>query len=132
MVKRVRTREEVAEIKIREQIKLSLVLQQRGLNREIANGGCPTARGKVYITSIFQKDGQLNITRPQLCVECVIRAYLNQKDIRNRRRPRYDIKLVEEEIRKYCTVKNHKEKCPAYRRLLEETQNVIVKREFTV
>ena len=59
MARRVRTTEEVEEIKIREKIKFSLVRQQINLNREIGRGGCPTARGKVYITSIFEKDGWL-------------------------------------------------------------------------
>ena len=129
---RVRTLEEVKEIKRREKIKLSLTLEQRNLNREIRAGGCPTARGKVYITSIFQKDGQLAIGPPALALVCMIRGYLNQKDIRNRKPARYDAKLGEEEIRKYCISEKHKEICPAYRRLLEETDNIIVKRELDI
>ena len=82
---RVRSLEEVQEIKRREKIKLSLVLQQRELNRLIYYGGCPTARGKVYITSIFEKNGHLAIREPQLCLICMIREHLNQKDYRNRR-----------------------------------------------
>ena len=127
---RVRTTEEVEEIKIREKIKLSLVRQQINLNREIGNGGCPTARGKVYITSIFQKNGQLSITRPHLCMECIIRAHLNQKDVRSGKRPRYDPRLPEEEIRKFCASKYYKEKCPVRRRFLEETDSLIVKRDY--
>jgi len=126
---RVRTREEVEEIKIREKIKLSLVRQQINLNRELAHGGCPTARGKVYITSIFQKNGQLSIRRPQLCLRCMIRAHLNQKDIRNRRAAKYDATLDEAEIRKYCISKDFKQKCPVYRRFLEEAVSTIVTRE---
>jgi len=127
---RVRTLEEVEEIIIREKIKLSLVRQQINLNREIANGGCPTARGKVYITGIFQKNGKLSLRRPQLAVRCMIQAHLNQKDIRNRRRPRYDPILAEPEIRKYCTSKEFKTKCHAYRRFLAEADSTIVTREL--
>jgi hypothetical protein len=127
---RVRTREEVEEIKIREKIKLSLVRQQIDLNREIGRGGCPTGRGKVHITSIFQKDGQLSVTRPHLALECVIRAHLNQKDIRTGKKARYDTRLPEPEIRTYCACKDYKEKCPVRRRFLEETDSLIVKRDL--
>lgn len=127
---RVRTAEEVEEIKLRERIKLSLVRQQIELNRDIGHGGCPTARGKVYITSIFQKNGQLSVTRPHLALECQIRAHLNQKDIRARRAAQYDPRLEEAQIRNYCTCKTYKDKCPALRRFIEETDSVIVKREL--
>ncbi|HUV39749.1 MAG TPA: hypothetical protein VMY39_09060 [Planctomycetota bacterium] len=127
---RVRSREEVEEIKIREKIKLSLVSQQRDLNALIARAGCPTARSKVYITSIFQKNGQLSITRPQLCLRCAIRAHLNMMDIKNRRAPRYDPKLDEPQIRRYCVTKNWRTECAAYRRLYEETDNLLVRREL--
>ncbi len=127
---RVRTIEEVEEIKLREKIKLSLVRQQLDLNRLIGHGGCPTARGKVYITSIFQKDGMLSITRPHLALECAIRAHLNLKDMRQRKRAMYDPRLSEDDIRTYCAVKQFKEKCPALRRFLEETDSLIVKREL--
>lgn len=126
---RVRTREEVEEIKIREKIKLSLVRKQIILNRELGRGGCATARGRVYITSIFQKNGQLSLRRPQLALRCMIRAHLNQADIRNGRRPRYDVILDEAEIREYCLSKEHKTKCHAYRRFVEDAVSVIVKRE---
>ena len=126
---RVRTREEVEEIKIREKIKLSLVRQQINLNREISYGGCPTGRGKVYITSIFQKNGQLSIRRPQLALRCMIRAHLNQKDIRNRKRVIYDPILAEAEIRELCASKNFRTVCRAYRRFLEEADSTIVTRE---
>jgi hypothetical protein len=127
---RVRTVEEVEEIKIREKIKLSLVRQQIDLNRTIGVGGCPTARGKVYITSIFQKDGQLSITRPHLALECLIRGHLNQKDIKRRRAPSYNPRLEEPQIRDYCCCKTYKDKCPALRRFLEETDSILVKREL--
>jgi len=126
---RVRTREEVEEIKIREKIRLSLVRQQINLNREIGYGGCPTGRGKVYITSIFQKNGQLSIRRPQLALRCMIRAHLNQKDIRNRRRSIYDPILAEAEIRELCANKNYRLVCRAFRRFLEEADSTIVKRD---
>jgi len=126
---RVRTWEEVEEIKIREKIKLSLVRKQIILNRDLGRGGCATARGRVYITSIFQKNGQLSLRRPQLALRCMIRAHLNQADIRNGRRPGYDIILDEAEIREYCLSKEHKTKCHAYRRFVEEALSVIVKRE---
>jgi hypothetical protein len=126
---RVRTHEEVEEIRLREKLKLSLVRRQIDLNAELGRNGCPTARGRVYITSIFQKNGQLSVTRPQLCVECVIRAHLNQKDIRRRKRPMYDSKLDEEKIRKYCISGDYKTICSAYRRFIEETDSTIVKRE---
>jgi len=106
------------------------VRQQIDLNREIGRHGCPTARGKVYITNIFQKDGKLSVSRPQLCMECIIRAHLNQKDMRNLKRPRYEPKLKEAEIRKYCAAKNYKDLCPARRRFLEETDSLIVKKDF--
>ena len=127
--KRVRTLEEVKEIRVREKIKLSLVRQQINLNREIAHGGCPTARDKVYITNIFQKDGQLAVDRPQLCVVCSIRQHLNQKDVRNRRRAIFEPKLKEPEIRELCAHKDFKIKCRAYRRFVEESTSTIVKRE---
>jgi len=127
---RVRTREEVEEIKLRKKIKFSLVRQQINLNREIGHGGCPTARGKVYITNIFQKDGQLAVSRPQLCLVCSIRAHLNQKDMRNRRRPIYEPKLKEPEIREFCNTTEYKTKCRAFRRFVEETDSYIVKREI--
>jgi hypothetical protein len=126
---RVRSREEVEEIKIREKIKFSLVRQQINLNRELGRGGCPTARGKVYITSIFEKDGQLSVTRPQLCLECLIRQHLKQKDHRARRRVMFETKLPEPEIREFCNTKYYKEKCYAYRRFVEETSSLIVKRD---
>ena len=127
---RVRTVEEVEEIKLREKIKLSLVRQQIDLNREIGRGGCPTGRGKVHITSIFQKNGQLSLTRPHLALECVIRGHLNQKDVRQGRRPKYDTRLGEADIRAYCSCKEYKEKCPVRRRFLEETDSLIVKRDM--
>ena len=127
---RVRTAEEVEEIKLREKIKLSLVRQQIDLNREMGHGGCPTARGKAYITSIFQKNGMLSITRPHLSLECQIRAHLNQKDMRNRKAMIYDPRLDETQIRQYCCSKHFKDKCPAYRRFIEETDSIIVKREI--
>lgn len=127
---RVRTAEEVEEIKVREKIKLSLVRQQLDLNRIIGTHGCPTARGKVYITSIFQKDGQLSVSRPHLALECQIRQHLNQKDVRLRRRAIFEPRLEEPDIREYCACKTFKEKCPAFRRFIEETDSVIVKREL--
>ena len=127
---RVRTVEEVEEIKLREKIKLSLVRQQIDLNREIGQGGCPTARGKVYITSIFQKNGQLSVTRPHLSLECQIRAHLNQKDLRNRKPAMYDPRLDEPQIRQYCATRYYKEKCHVLRRFVEETDSIIVKREL--
>lgn len=127
---RVRTVEEVEEIKLREKIKLSLVRQALDLNREIGHGGCPTARGKVYITSIFQKNGMLSITRPHLSLECQIRAHLNMKDMRSRKAMMFDPRLDEAQIRQYCCSKHFKDKCPAYRRFLEETDSIIVKREL--
>ncbi len=127
---RVRTKEEVEEIKLREKIKLSLVRQQLDLNRIIGQGGCPTARGKVYITSIFQKDGQLSVSRPHLALECQIRQHLNQKDVRMRRRAMFEPRLEEKDIREYCACKTFKEHCPSYRRFIEETDSVIVKREL--
>jgi len=127
--KRVRTVEEVEEIKRRKRIKLSLVGQQGALNREIAHGGCPTARGKIYITSIFQKNGKLAVGPPRLALRCMIRGHLNMKDMKNRRAPRYEAKLGEADIRKYCNNPNFKTECPAHRRLLEETDSLIVKRE---
>ena len=126
---RVRTEEEIEEIKIREKIKLSLVRQQINLNRELGRGGCATARGRVYITSIFQKNGQLSLRRPQLALRCMIRAHLNQKDVRNGRRAMYDVIMPEAEIREFCHSKKHKEKCRAYRRFIEEAISTIVKRE---
>ena len=129
MARRVRTTEEVEEIKVREKIKFSLVRQQINLNRELSYGGCPTARGKVYITGIFQKNGQLSLRRPQLALRCMIRAHLNEKDMRNRRRAMYDPVLDEAEIRKYCTTKQFKTECRAYRRFIEEATSTIVTRE---
>ena len=127
---RVRTVEEVEEIKLREKIKLSLVRQQIDLNREIGHGGCPTARGKVHITSIFQKNGQLSVSRPHLSLECSIRAHLNQKDTRNRKPALYDPRLDEPQIREYCCTKYYKEKCHVLRRFIEETDSLIVRREL--
>jgi hypothetical protein len=127
---RVRTVEEVEEIKLREKIKLSLVRQQIDLNRVIGRIGCPTARGKVHITSIFQKNGQLSVTRPHLALECVIRAHLNQKDMRRGKRIMYDPRLGEPEIKEYCAIKEYKERCPCRRRFLEETDSLIVKRDI--
>jgi len=126
---RVRTKEEVEEIKIREKIKFSLVRQQINLNRELSYGGCPTARGKVYITGIFQKNGKLSLRRPQLALRCMIRAHLNEKDIRSRRRGSFDATLDEAEIREYCVSKEFRSKCRAYRRFVEEAISTIVKRE---
>ena len=127
---RVRTAEEVEEIKLRERMKLSLVRQQLELNRLIGVCGCPTARGKVYITSIFQKNGMLSVSRPHLALECQIRQHLNQKDERRNRRGMFEPKIEEPEIREYCVCKTFKEKCPAFRRFIEETDSIIVKREL--
>lgn len=125
---RVRTLEEVEEIKVREKIKFSLVRQQIDLNREVSQHGCPTARGKIYITSIFQKDGKLALDRPQLALECVIRAHLNQKDVRRGHRPIFESKLHETEVRDLCHSKDFKLKCAAYRRFVEEAASPNVKR----
>ena len=126
---RVRTREEVEEIKIRKKIKFSLVRQQIDLNRELGKGGCPAGRGKVYITSIFEKNGMLSVTRPHLCLECRIRAHLNHKDIRKGKRATYDVKLTETDVRIFCLSKNYKLDCGAFRRFTDEASSLIVKRQ---
>ena len=41
----------------------------------------------------------------------------------------YDIILAEAEIRECCASKEHKTKCRAYRRFVEEATSTIVKRE---
>jgi len=89
----------------------------------------PTARGKVYITSIFQKNGMLSITRPHLSLECQIRAHLNMKDMRSRRAIQFDPRL-DEARSAVLLLQAFQGHVSAYRRFLEETDSIIVKREL--